>query len=115
MVDEDPQIKRGQREPEYAPVGHAVAFADAVASCTYTNEVSKFYLSRADPSANGAGAAQLQYVGQVVMPLSGFINSVAFLNSMVRGMRDDEKLPPVIREMAEEVVGKRSKESDGGS
>jgi hypothetical protein len=104
MTDEQQGQKPDRPEPEYAP-GLPVAFADMVASCSHSSELAKFYLARIDASANAVGARRTEYVAQVVMPLSGFIESVDFLNDMLRQIGDTGNITDDTRALIRRVVG----------
>jgi hypothetical protein len=63
------------------PPGTPVAFADGVTNLAHSNNVVKFYLYRTDPDVSNAGPAKNNIVGQIVMPIDGFIRTLLFLNT----------------------------------
>src|ERR1700676_1456514 len=60
-----------------------IIFADGIANFANSSEVFKFYFYRLDPSINGEGVPESRPVAQVIMPLSGVLGSIAFLNAAV--------------------------------
>ena len=61
-------------------------FADLIQNLSHSPEIAKFYLVRFDPPNGGLGDNRAQIVGQVAMPLSGLIQSVAFFNQAVENL-----------------------------
>ena len=62
------------------PPGTPVAFADGVTNLAHSKYIVKFYLYRTDPDVGGSGPAQNNIVGQIVMPIDGFVRMAVFLN-----------------------------------
>jgi|SRR5579883_2001352 len=61
-------------------------FSDTILNLSTTGELAKFYLTRNDPSFTGSGQNLLQPFVQVVMPLSGFLQSFAFFERTIERM-----------------------------
>jgi hypothetical protein len=67
----------------FPPENMPTAFADGVANIAPSLTTVKFYLYRTDPDISGAPRYRNAIVAQVVMPIDGFVASVAFLNRSV--------------------------------
>ena len=60
------------------PSGTPVAFADGVTNLAHSNSIVKFYLYRTDPTVDNSGPAENRIVGQIVMPIDGFVRTAIF-------------------------------------
>lgn len=74
-----PEIKIA---PQYPPPNTPTFFADGVMNFNHSPEVAKFYWFRFDP-AIGLGPNQTQIVAQTAIPLSGFVQTVAFFQAAI--------------------------------
>jgi hypothetical protein len=73
-------------EPVYPLPNLQVVFADGVLNFSNSKETTKFYLFRFDPSLNGVGPSHLQPACQVVMPLTSFLGTAAFLSGAIESL-----------------------------
>jgi hypothetical protein len=72
---------------EYPGIEIPTIFADGVMNLANSPHVMKFYLFRLDPSAKDMQKAQARVCAQIVLPMNGFLNMVAFLERAVEGLR----------------------------
>jgi len=70
-------------QEDHPPAGLPTIFADGVPNVAPSPQVIKFYLYRTEPHTSGAGLPKNQVVGQVVMPVFGFLQMVAFFDYAV--------------------------------
>jgi hypothetical protein len=73
-------------KPIYAPESVPVIFADGIANFANSVDFFKFYLFRQDPSMSGFGPADSRAAAQIVMPMTGALLSIAFLNLVVQDL-----------------------------
>lgn len=76
-----------------------VIFADGIANFINSPEFFKFYLYRQDASITGVGPTESRAAAQVVMPLSGALLSIAFLNLVINDLA--EKYPDIAEKWKE--------------
>ena len=69
-------------------------FSDGVSSAQNGIEVVRFYLSRFDPNTSGSGPMQNEPVAQVIMPVSGFVQTVNFLSKMLSRLEESGTVAP---------------------
>jgi hypothetical protein len=62
-------------------------FADGIVNVANSRYIVKFYFFRLDPGTKDVSKAQVVPCAQVVLPLDGFINTFAFLESAVEKLR----------------------------
>jgi hypothetical protein len=86
-------------QPLYPPDTTPVIFSDGIANFVNSPEFFKFYLFRQDPSISGFGPATSRAAAQVVMPMSGALLSIAFLNLVVRDLAS--KFPDIAQKWEE--------------
>lgn len=72
---------------EHASIGFPTVFADGVASVAPSNEVIKFYLSRLEPHFFAKEPVKNQPVAQVIMPISGFVNTAVFFQRVLESLK----------------------------
>lgn len=65
----------------FPPQEVLTVFADGVANIAPSQNMIKFYLYRTDPDISGASRYRNSISAQIVMPMDGFISSVAFLHT----------------------------------
>jgi hypothetical protein len=75
-------------QEDFPASGMPTVYADGVTTIQPTPEVIKFYLARIDPNLKADGRALTQPFAQVVMPMSGFLQTVAFFGKMVQNLID---------------------------
>jgi hypothetical protein len=73
-------------QPIYPPESVPVIFADGIANFANSTDFFKFYLFRQDPSISGFGQAEVRAAAQIVMPMSGALLSIAFLNLVMEDL-----------------------------
>jgi hypothetical protein len=84
MSDEEkPASRETSLATGFPPLGTPVAFADGVTSISYSTSVIKFYLYRTDSDVGGAPKSQNNIVGQIVMPVEGFVQTAIFLHNTI--------------------------------
>jgi hypothetical protein len=79
-----------------------VAFADGISSANWGSGVVKFYLTRYDPHLRAGGQPKEQVVGQVIMPIRGFVAAASFAQRLLNAMINDGTIS---KEMLEELSG----------
>jgi hypothetical protein len=78
---------RGSGVPELIPATGfpseevLTIFADGVANIAPSQNIMKFYLYRTDPDISGVTRYRNSIPAQIVMPMDGFISTVAFLHT----------------------------------
>jgi hypothetical protein len=91
----------------FPPPGTAVAFADGVSSMAHGTSVVKFYLFRTDPDVAGSGSSQNNIVGQIVMPVDGFVLSAVFLYKSIELLISKQLISQLrVDEIKSQVEGK---------
>lgn len=81
------------QKPIFAPAGTPTIYADQVVNVANNPSVTKFYLSRNDPSLSADGE-QARIVAQIVMPMPSFLNTYVFFELIVQGMLDQKLITP---------------------
>ena len=73
----------------FPPPGAPTIFADGVLNLQQSPQVVKFYLFAFEASIGSGAEQRFNPVAQVVMPVSAFINTVAFFDSIADQMVKD--------------------------
>ena len=81
----------GPRPPAaaYPAPGLPTIFADGVLNFQPSPQVVKFYLFAFEASTNAVSEQRFNPVAQVVMPMSAFVNTVAFFGSIAERLVKD--------------------------
>jgi hypothetical protein len=87
------------QQPIYPAETVPVIFADGIANFVNSSEFFKFYLFRHDPSISGFGPTESRAAAQVVLPMSGALLSIAFLNLVVNDLAS--KFPDIAQKWEE--------------
>ena len=61
-------------------------FADAVPTMTHAGGIVKFYYARIDPSFTADKTVKNNVIAQVIMPIEGFAQAVAFFDAQLEGI-----------------------------
>ena len=69
--------------------GVPTIFADGVLNLQHSPQVVKFYLFALEASTSSSAEQRFSPVAQVVMPVSAFINTVAFFDSIAERLVKD--------------------------
>src|ERR1051325_9261410 len=89
MADET-AVPAPPQPPEYPPFNFPTVFADGALSAVWGTEFIKFYLGRNDPDFKAASTVRQQTPFVLVaMPLSGFVQTVTFFDSILTQMIRD--------------------------
>lgn len=86
MSNESPPV---QPPAAYPPPGLPTHFADGVLNFQSGQQVVKFYLFAFEASTSSMTEHRFNPVAQVVMPVSAFINTVAFFDSVAQKLIKD--------------------------
>ncbi|NUJ81428.1 hypothetical protein HUN39_15625 [Methylocystis sp. FS] len=78
--------RQGRPPEEFPSSTFPAVFVDLIWSATHSAEVVKLYLGRVDPNIYGRGGAVPTPILQIVMPITGFVASAAFLQQKLQVM-----------------------------
>jgi hypothetical protein len=96
----------GQFEPGTVPdAGYPspsveTIYADGVTSLQPGNQTIRFYLTRLEPNFIASQPSKPVVVGQIVMPVGGFVHSLVFFNKVLENMVRDGR---VTQEFIDEI------------
>lgn len=78
-------------------------FSDGILNLANSSSIVKFYLGRLDPQSDGTHRTVA--CGQVVMPLEGFVNSIAFVERMVAKLVSEGIISQAALDVARQGIG----------
>jgi hypothetical protein len=90
--------------PGYPPVEFVSIYADGVTSVLPGIHTVKFYISRDEPNYVVTEPNKATVVAQVVMPISGFVQTVSFFQTVIKNMETSGTLSPDILEQIRTTV-----------
>jgi hypothetical protein len=98
MADNQPKLPPLQPPTgEFPETNFPVVFVDGAWSLVNNSHIVKIYLARLDPNYAGTGVSKANPAVQLVLPIDGFVNLVAFLDAQLgtliaRGTVTNEQL-----------------------
>jgi|SRR5215213_325589 len=73
---------------QFPPADLPTVFCDGFSAYAHSPQFVKLYLARVDPSLNATGKSQLQVIQQLVMPIPGVVNALAFFEVIFGRLRE---------------------------